>query len=158
VIIPNPDPGRYIDETLLALLQNDIVDVGVVPIGITAQRFKKFSFIYSSLHRTYVAVIHQDHLISVKSSEFIIHLLGALVQAQVWICIGIVFCIMVFLGASLDIFGNRNEAFSARFVSNSIQNWIFRVFGTGLGVEGIGKALKGALKLMKRKTKFTDFV
>jgi hypothetical protein len=120
---------------------------GTAPIGLTAEtitltRFDSFSFIDSFLRRTYVVVIHQDHLISFKSSEFLFHLLGEILKTDMTICICAVFLATVLTGTGFDVICNRVT--SVRTVITVLTNWIFRVLGTGLGVQGIGNLVQNS--------------
>jgi hypothetical protein len=138
------DNLKVIDEALLGIfgeLRNGTADVAVGSIGINTERFQKFSFAFSLLRRRYVAVIHQDQLISVDSSEFISYVLGALFQSELWILILITLCLMSFFGALFEISGHTDKVCSAKSVLKAWKNWIFRMFGTGMGIQGIGKLL-----------------
>jgi hypothetical protein len=86
-----------------------------------------------------MVVIHENHLTSVEPSAYILHRLGVIFQPQVWIFIGIVFCATVCVCVCFDMLKDNQAKRSVRFFQKSATNWIFRIFGTGLGVQGIGK-------------------
>ncbi|OQV23691.1 hypothetical protein BV898_02428 [Hypsibius exemplaris] len=138
---PVPDNRVTGDEALLGMfgdIVNGTADVGVSPISITAKRFSNFSFIDSFMRRTYVAVVHEKHILSVLPSNFILDLLRNLLTFQVWICIAGVFVAMVLLGSYLE-FGYSVRLRTRRIKSllSLLNKWTFRMIGTGLGIQGI---------------------
>jgi hypothetical protein len=129
-----------IDEALLGIfgdVHNGTFELGVSPVSITAKRFRNFSFVDSLLQRTYVAVIHQDHLVSVNPSEVIFHHLQKLVHKEVWMSMCAIFFTMILLGTVYEFVTNSNEMTAKSFLQDFV-NWFFRILGTGLGIQGIG--------------------
>jgi hypothetical protein len=150
-----------IDEVLLGIfgdVHNGTFDLGVSPVSITAKRFRNFSFVDSFLRRTYVAVIHQDNLITANPSEFIFHLLQVLLPNEMWMSICGVFCVVILFGTFSEFLGNPdNEATCGKFAWLQVCiKRLFRTLGTGLGIHGIGTLTM--IKLIRFYLKFGEFL
>ncbi|OQV17664.1 hypothetical protein BV898_08287 [Hypsibius exemplaris] len=121
---------------VMGALTNGTADLGLSPVGISYTRMKSFNFIDSFFRRSYMIIVHGDHLTSVPAEQFIGQSLGEMISDRVWTLLGVVLLLVCLMGVVVDYFQSVDNGRPKTLLSLT-HKWTFQIFGMGLGVDGV---------------------
>ncbi|OQV17657.1 hypothetical protein BV898_08280 [Hypsibius exemplaris] len=136
---PVANLANEILDGVMGAVTNGTAAAGLTTAGISYTRQLHFDMMDSFFRRSYLIVIHQDHLISVPASQFIAQALHQMMSHDVWLLTVVVMVTFLILGISTEHVTamTKFDGATPHCRLNLVGKWCFHTFGFGIGAVGI---------------------